>query len=102
MLGVYTRHDRAYPVVCIEQTRKQWGREMGETRLPLPAVPGQPARYDPEDERNGVADLLLYSAPFRRLAADRGGGQSQRSDLGGRDPPLGGRGISPPRSASRW
>ena len=37
-LPVYTRpHDPAYPVVCMDETRKQC---VCETRLPLPAVPG--------------------------------------------------------------
>ena len=62
VLAVYTRpHDPAYPVICMDETRKQCVRE---TRLPLPAVPGQPARYDAEYERNGVGHLLLYCAPF--------------------------------------
>ncbi len=62
VLAVYTRpHDPVYPVVCMDETRKQCVRE---TRLPLPAVPGQPARYDAEYERNGVGHLLLYCAPF--------------------------------------
>ena len=62
VLAVYTRpHDPTHPVICMDETRKQCVRE---TRLPLPAVPGQPARYDAEYERNGVGHLLLYSAPF--------------------------------------
>ena len=33
-------------------------------RAPLPALPGHPARYDAEYERNGVGHLLIYYAPF--------------------------------------
>ena len=62
VLAVYTRaYDRANPVICMDETRKQCVRE---TRVPLPAVPGHPARYDAEYERNGVGHLLLYYAPF--------------------------------------
>ena len=59
---MYTRaHDPANPVVCMDESRKQCVRE---TRLPLPAVPGHPARYDAEYERNGVGHLMMYYAPF--------------------------------------
>ena len=62
VLAVYTRaYDPAHPVICMDETRKQCVRE---TRVPLPAVPGYPARYDAEYERNGVGHLLLYYAPF--------------------------------------
>lgn len=62
VLAVYTRPpDPAYPVICMDESRKQCVRE---TRLPLPAVPGHPGRYDAEYERNGVGHLLMYYAPF--------------------------------------
>ena len=40
----------------------------GETRAPLPAQPGQPARYDYEDERHGTCNLFMF---FQPLAAWR-------------------------------
>ena len=62
VLGVYTRpHDSAHPVICMDETTKQCTREV---RAPLPALPGHPARYDAEYERNGVGHLLIYYAPF--------------------------------------
>ena len=36
-----------------------------ETRLPLPARPGQPARYDSEYKREGTANLFLFVRPLR-------------------------------------
>ena len=45
----------------MDETTKQCTREV---RTPLPTVPGHPARYDAEYERNGVGHLLIYYAPF--------------------------------------
>ena len=62
VLGVYTRpYDAAHPVICMDETTKQCVREV---RTPLPTLPGHPARYDAEYERNGVGHLLMYYAPF--------------------------------------
>lgn len=62
VLAVYKRpHDLEYPVVCMDETSVQCVREV---RPPLGAKPGQPARYDVEYERNGVAHLVLFYAPF--------------------------------------
>jgi hypothetical protein len=36
-----------------------------ETRHPLPACPGQPARYDSEYKREGTANLFLFVQPWR-------------------------------------
>lgn len=35
-----------------------------EVRPPIAAEPGQSERYDVEYERNGVAHLVLFYAPF--------------------------------------
>jgi hypothetical protein len=62
VLEVYTRpYDPAYPVVCLDETSKQW---VAETRTPLPAEPGQPARTDYEYERCGTANLFLTCEPL--------------------------------------
>ena len=37
---------------------------IGESRTPLPAKPGRPARYDYEYRRNGTANLFLAFAPL--------------------------------------
>lgn len=61
VLDVYTRsYDPARPLVCLDETSKQLTKE---TRAPIPMQPGQPARYDYEYERNGVASLFMVFAP---------------------------------------
>jgi transposase len=62
VLEVYKRpHDPRYPVVCMDETSKQCTREV---RAPIAAKPGATARYDAEYERNGVAHLMAFYAPF--------------------------------------
>lgn len=62
VLEVYHRApDPMHPVVCMDETSVQCVKEV---RDPLPARPGQRERYDVEYERNGVAHLLLFYAPF--------------------------------------
>jgi hypothetical protein len=62
VLEVYHRpHDPACPVVCVDETSKQL---IVETRKPIPAKPGRPARYDYEYERNGTANLFMMLAPL--------------------------------------
>lgn len=78
VLEVYQRpHDPGHPVVCLDEKSKQL---IIETRTPIPAAPGKPARHDYEYERNGVANLFMMYAPLegwrhvkvtdRRPAAD--------------------------------
>jgi len=62
VLEVYHRpHDPDRPVVCLDETSKQL---IVETRVPIPAKPGQPARYDYEYQRNGTANLFMMFAPL--------------------------------------
>jgi uncharacterized small protein (DUF1192 family) len=62
VLEVYQRpHDPEYPVVCVDETSKQL---VGETRVPVAAKPGQPARDDYEYKRNGTANLFMVFAPL--------------------------------------
>ena len=62
VLDLYHRPYRARrPLVCIDELPKQL---VSETRVPLPARPGQPARYDYEYRREGVANLFLISEPL--------------------------------------
>jgi len=61
-LDVYKRpYDPRRPNVCLDETSKQL---IGETRIPVPAYPGQPARYDYEYKRNGVANLFMMFEPL--------------------------------------
>jgi len=58
VLEVYHRpHDPDRP----DETSKQL---IAETRVPIPAKPGQPKRYDYEYERNGTANLFMMFAPL--------------------------------------
>ena len=50
-------------MVCVDETSKQL---VAETRVPIPAKPGQPERYDYEYERNGTANLFMMFAPLIR------------------------------------
>jgi hypothetical protein len=62
VLDVYKRpYDPGHPNVCLDETSKQL---IGETRIPVPACPGQPARYDYEYKRNGVANLFMIFEPL--------------------------------------
>ena len=62
VLEVYHRpHDPACPLVCLDGTSKQL---IKETRLPIPARPGRPARVDYEYERNGTANIFMLFAPL--------------------------------------
>jgi DDE superfamily endonuclease len=62
VLEVYHRpHDPEYPVVCLDEASKQL---ITETRVPIPAKPGQPTRHDYEYERNGTANLFMMFAPL--------------------------------------
>ncbi len=70
VLEVYQRpHDPARPVVCLDETSKQL---IAETRVPIAAKPGQPARVDYEYERNGTANLFMMFAPLEGMAARQG------------------------------
>ncbi|MCA1672608.1 MAG: IS630 family transposase [Actinobacteria bacterium] len=78
VLDVYTRpHDPARPVVCLDETSRQL---LAETREPLPVVPGQPARHDPEYARAGVVNLFLVCEPARGWRQVRVRAQRTRID----------------------
>jgi hypothetical protein len=62
VLDVYKRpYDPRRPNVCLDETSKQL---IGETRIPVLVRPGQPARYDYEYKRNGVANLFMMFEPL--------------------------------------
>jgi hypothetical protein len=62
VLEVYQRdYDPKRPVVCMDETSKQL---VGETRVPVPAVPGRTARVDYEYERQGTANLFMVTEPL--------------------------------------
>jgi hypothetical protein len=62
VLEVYTQpFDPQRPQVCMDETSKQL---VGETRTPIPAAPGEPAREDYEYVRNGVGNLFMFFEPL--------------------------------------
>ena len=62
VLDVYRRPlDACRPVVCMDETPRQL---IGQTRVPVPAKPGQPAREDYEYERLGVCNVFMACEPL--------------------------------------
>jgi hypothetical protein len=62
VLEVYHRpYDERRPLVCLDEVPVQL---VGETRVPLPPRPRQPARYDYEYTRNGTANLFMVFEPL--------------------------------------
>ncbi len=61
VLAVYERpYDSAAPVVCMDEQPVQLVKE---TRQPIGAAPGRPARIDYEYERNGTATIFMFTEP---------------------------------------
>ena len=59
--------DPKRPVVCFDESPTQL---IGEARQPIPAAPGQPARYDCEYRRNGTVNLFVFldaHRPWRKV-----------------------------------
>nr|QNO55557.1 hypothetical protein CFDKOMGC_00003 [Methanosarcinales archaeon ANME-1 ERB7] len=62
VLDVYKRpFDPLYPVVCMDESPKQL---IAETRTPIPASPGQPAKHDYEYRRCGMCNIFLACEPL--------------------------------------
>jgi hypothetical protein len=62
VLDVYKRpFDPRFPVVCMDESPKQL---IGETKIPIPASPGQPAKYNYEYKRCGVCNIFLACEPL--------------------------------------
>jgi len=53
--------DPLSPVVCFDERPYQL---VSEVRLPLPAKPGRPQKYDYEYRRNGVCSLFVFFQPL--------------------------------------
>jgi len=62
VLDVYKRPFRErHPVVCMDESPKQL---IAETKTPIPASPGNPAKYDYEYKRCGVCNIFLACEPL--------------------------------------
>lgn len=62
VLDVYKRpFDIRYPVVCMDESPRQL---IDETKVAIPASPGQPAKHDYEYKRCGVCNVFLACEPL--------------------------------------
>lgn len=62
VLDLYHRpYDPKRPVICMDEQPLQLVKE---TRIPLPAQPGQPQSVDYEYERNGTANIFIFTEPL--------------------------------------
>jgi len=62
VLDVYKRPlDLRYPVVCMDESPKQL---ISETKVPVPASIGRPARHDYEYKRWGVCNIFIACEPL--------------------------------------
>jgi transposase len=62
VLEVYHRPcNERRPLICLDELPVQL---IGESRVPLPTRPGEPAKYDYEYVRNGTANVFLAFEPL--------------------------------------
>ena len=62
VLDVFKRpFDPTHPVICMDESPKQL---IGETKVPVPASPGQLARYDYDYSRFGMCNVFLACEPL--------------------------------------
>ena len=62
VLEVYKRvYDPRFPVVCMDESPKQL---IGETKIPIAAKLGSPAKYDYEYKRLGVCNIFIACEPL--------------------------------------
>ena len=54
-------HNPQIPLVCMDEQPVQL---IKETRRPLPAAPGKPEKVDYEYERNGTANIFMFTEPL--------------------------------------
>ena len=81
VLDVYQRpYDPVRPVICLDETSRQL---LGDIQPPLRAIPGHPARHDPEYVRGGVANLFVVTEPLRGWRAVSVSEQRTRLDFAG-------------------
>ena len=62
VLDLYQQpYDPELPLVCMDEASKQL---VGEVLVPIPAVPGRLRRLDYEYERNGTANIFMFTEPL--------------------------------------
>ena len=69
VLAVYhLPYNPQVPLVCMDEQPVQLIKEV---RKPLPAEEGQPERYDYEYERNGTANIFIFTEPLSGVRSVR-------------------------------
>ena len=77
---VYKRPiDPFYPVVCMDESPKQL---IAETKVPIPASPGEVAKYDYEYRRCGVCNVFLACEPCGRKTHGQNHRKKNQGGLG--------------------
>jgi DDE superfamily endonuclease len=61
-------YDPQVPMICMDEQPVQLIKEV---RKPLPAAAGKPERYDYEYERNGTANIFMFTEPLRGVRSVR-------------------------------
>lgn len=62
ILELYKRpYDPKFPLICMDEQPVQLVKEV---RMPLPARPGVPERYDQHYERAGTANIFMFTEPL--------------------------------------
>lgn len=54
-------YDSRFPVVCMDESPRQL---IDEVKIPIPCLPGQPARYDYEYKRCSTCNILMGNEPL--------------------------------------
>ena len=63
VLDVYkTPYDKAFPVVCMDESPKQL---IKQTRIPIAREPGKDLKEDYEYARNGVVNIFIANEPLK-------------------------------------
>ncbi len=79
VLGLYAEpYDPRRPVVCFDETSTQL---LADTRPPLPAQSGRPARQDHEYRREGTRNLFLACEPMAGWRHVQGYGAAHHAGL---------------------
>ena len=50
------------PVICMDEKPIQL---ISDTRAPIPSTPSHPERFDYEYQRNGTANVFVFTEPLR-------------------------------------
>jgi len=62
VLDVYKRpYDARFPVICMDESPRQL---IDEVKVPVPAAPGRPVRYDYEYKRCGTCNIFMANEPL--------------------------------------